>query len=160
MQETAKTLKAQNISDIAEKAAAYTVEIKELKGKIDELSSEIAKSKTADLVKKAEKIGNYNVVTARLDGMTGEELRAAGDILKDADEDIIAVLGAVTDGKITLLAVCGKNAVKNGAHAGKIVKSAAEIVGGGGGGRPDSAQAGGKNAEKLDEALESVKAKL
>lgn len=160
MQETAKTLKAQNISDIAEKAAAYTGEIKELKGKIDELSSEIAKSKTADLVKKAEKIGNYNVVTARLDGMTGEELRAAGDILKDADEDIIAVLGAVTDGKITLLAVCGKNAVKNGAHAGKIVKSAAEIVGGGGGGRPDSAQAGGKNAEKLDEALESVKAKL
>ena len=160
MHETAKNLKAQNISDIAEKAASVSGEVKELKSKIEELSAEIAKSKTKDLSEKAEKIGEFNFVSARLDGMSGDELRAAGDILKDSDENIVAILGAVTDGKVTLLAVCGKNAVKNGAHAGKIVKAAAAVVGGGGGGRPDSAQAGGKDPSKLDEALSAAKAAL
>lgn len=160
MQEAAKSLKAQNITDIADKAAAVNVEVKELKSKIEELSAEIAKSKTGDLMKNAEKVKDFTLVTARLDGMNGDELRAAGDVLKDSDENIVAVLGAVTDGKVTLLAVCGKNAVKNGAHAGKIIKSAAAIVGGGGGGRPDSAQAGGKDATKVDEALASVKGLL
>ena len=157
MQETAKNLKAQNISDIADKAAAVSGEVKELKSKIEELSAEIAKSKTSSLTDNAQQVGAYKLVTARLDGMSGDELRAAGDILKDSDENIVAVLGSVTDGKVTLLAVCGKAAVKNGAHAGKIIKETAAIVGGGGGGRPDSAQAGGKDATKLDEALANVK---
>ena len=157
MQEAAKNLKAQNISDIAEKAAAVSGEVKELKSKIEELSAEIAKSKTATLTQNAVEVGAFKLVTARLDGMSGDELRAAGDIMKDSDENIVAVLGSVTDGKVTLLAVCGKSAVKNGAHAGKIIKETAAIVGGGGGGRPDSAQAGGKDASKLDEALANVK---
>ncbi len=160
MQETAKTLKAQSVTDIADKAAAVTGEVKELKGKIEELSAEIAKSKTADLASKAEKIGEFNFVCARLDGMSADELRAAGDILKDSDENIVAVLGALTDGKVMFLAVCGKAAVKNGAHAGKIVKVAATVAGGGGGGRPDSAQAGGKDASKIDEALLEAKKAL
>lgn len=160
MQETAKTLKAQSVTDIADKAAAVTGEVKELKGKIEELSAEIAKSKTADLASKAEKIGEFNFVCARLDGMSADELRAAGDILKDSDENIVAVLGALTDGKVMFLAVCGKAAVKNGAHAGKIVKAAATVAGGGGGGRPDSAQAGGKDASKIDEALLEAKKAL
>ncbi len=157
MQEAAKNLKAQSVSDIADKAAAVSGEVKELKSKIEELSAEIAKSKTANLSDNAETIGNFKLVTSRLDGMSADEMRAAGDILKDSDENIVAVLGAVTDGKVTLLAVCGKAAVKNGAHAGKIIKETAAIVGGGGGGRPDSAQAGGKDASKLDEALANVK---
>ncbi|MBE6571044.1 MAG: alanine--tRNA ligase [Ruminococcaceae bacterium] len=157
MQEAAKNLKAQNISDIADKAAAVSGEVKELKSKIEELSAEIAKSKTSSLTDNAQQVGAYKLVTARLDGMSGDELRAAGDILKDSDENIVAVLGSVTDGKVTLLAVCGKAAVKNGAHAGKIIKETAAIVGGGGGGRPDSAQAGGKDATKLDDALANVK---
>ena len=64
------------------------------------------------------------------------------------------------DGKVLLLAVCGKNAVKNGANAGKIVKTAATICGGGGGGRPDSASAGGKDASKIFDALASVESSL
>ena len=157
MQEAAKNLKAQSISDIADKAAAVSGEMKELKSKIEELSAEIAKSKTSSLTDNAQNVGAYKLVTARLDGMSADELRAAGDILKDSDENIVAVLGCVTDGKVTLLAVCGKAAVKNGAHAGKIIKETAAIVGGGGGGRPDSAQAGGKDAAKLEEALANVK---
>ncbi len=157
MQEAAKNLKAQSISDIADKAASVSGEVKELKSKIEELSAEIAKSKTSSLTDNAQQVGEYKLVTARLDGMNTDELRAAGDILKDSDDNIVAVLGSVSDGKVTLLAVCGKAAVKNGAHAGKIIKETAAIVGGGGGGRPDSAQAGGKDASKLDEALSNVK---
>lgn len=160
MHETAKNLKAQNISDIAVKASAASAEIKELKSKIEELSAEIAKSKTSNLIKNAEKVGAFNLVTARLDGMDSDELRAAGDILKDSDSNVVAVLGAVTDGKVSLVAVCGKEAVKNGAHAGKIIKETAAVVGGGGGGRPDSAQAGGKDSSKLDAALAAVKGLL
>ncbi len=157
MQEAAKNLKAQSIADIADKAASVSGEVKELKSKIEELSAEIAKSKTSSLTDNAQQVGVYKLVTARLDGMSADELRAAGDILKDSDENIVAVLGSVTDGKVTLLSVCGKAAVKNGAHAGKIIKETAAIVGGGGGGRPDSAQAGGKDASKLEEALSNVK---
>ena len=88
--------------------------------------------------------------------MTGDELRAAGDVIKDKDENAVALLASVVDGKVLLLAVCGKNAVKNGANAGKIVKAAATICGGGGGGRPDSASAGGKDPSKVDEALANI----
>ena len=160
MQEAAKNLKAQSLTDIADKALSAATEIKELKGKIEELSCEIAKSKTASLVNSAKKVGAYNLITARLDGMSADELRAAGDILKDSDENVVAVLAAATDGKVSLLAVCGKASVKNGANAGKIIKNVATICGGGGGGRPDSAQAGGKDASKIDEALASVESLL
>ncbi len=67
-----------------------------------------------------------------------------------------SVLSAVNGDKVSLLCVCGAEAVKKGAHAGKIIKEVAKIVGGGGGGRPDSAMAGGKNPAKLEEALEAV----
>ena len=87
-------------------------------------------------------------------------MRAAGDVLKDKDENVVALLASVADGKVLLLAVCGKNAVKNGANAGKIVKTAATICGGGGGGRPDSASAGGKDPSKVEEALGSVESLL
>ncbi len=160
MQETAKNLKAQNISDISEKAKAQASEIKELKSKIDELSAEIAKSKTSDLLKNTKKVGAFDLITARLDGMSADELRAAGDFLRDSGENNVALLASLTDGRISLVAVCGKQAVKNGAHAGKIIKTAATILGGGGGGRPDSAQAGGKDASKINEALASAESSL
>ena len=89
-----------------------------------------------------------------------QELRTAGDILRDSDENTVAVLGSTDGEKVSLLCVCGKAAVKNGAHAGKIIKELAAIVGGGGGGRPDSAQAGGKKPEALGEALAKVKTLL
>jgi len=88
--------------------------------------------------------------------MTTDEMRAAGDIIKDKNDNIVALFASALDGKVLLYAFCGKEAVKNGANAGKIVKQAATITGGGGGGRPDSASAGGKDASKIDEALASV----
>ncbi len=156
MTKTAQALKAQNVSALADKAQATASEIKELKSKIEELNSQIASSKTANLLDGARKVGEYDVITARLDGMSTDELKAAGDILKDKNDNVVALLASVTDGRVSFVAVCGKNAVKCGAHAGKIVKEAATVAGGGGGGRPDMAQAGGKDASRVDEALETV----
>ena len=120
----------------------------------------IAGMKTANLADSAEKVGAFELITARLDGMTADELRAAGDIIKDKNENAVALFASELDGKVILYATCGKAAVKNGANAGKIVKAAAMICGGGGGGRPDSASAGGKDPSKIAEALESAKKSL
>ena len=156
LEDTAKALKTGNVNDVASKAVQAENEIKELKAKLDAMNSQLAAMKTQNLTEGAKKVGEYNVITARLDGMTGDELRAAGDVIKDKDENAVALLASVVDGKVLLLAVCGKNAVKNGANAGKIVKAAATICGGGGGGRPDSASAGGKDPSKVDEALANI----
>ncbi len=156
LEDTAKALKTGNVNDVAVKALQAENEIKELKAKLDAMNSQLAAIKTQNLTDCAKKVGEFNVITARLDGMTGDELRAAGDVIKDKDENAVALLASVVDGKVLLLAVCGKNAVKNGANAGKIVKAAATICGGGGGGRPDSASAGGKDPSKVDEALNNI----
>ena len=76
---------------------------------------------------------------------------------KASNESITIVIATVNDGKVSFAAGCGKQAVKLGAHAGKIVKAAAQIAGGNGGGKPDIAMAGGKNADKIDDALAAVK---
>ena len=83
-------------------------------------------------------------------------MRKLGDFLRDKDASIVAVLGTVNGEKVTLLAVCGKNAVASGIKAGDIIRNIAPIVGGKGGGKPDSAMGGGTNALKLDDALAAV----
>ena len=79
-----------------------------------------------------------------------------GDFLRDKDAAVVAVLSAVKDGKITFLAICGKDAVARGVKAGDIIKAIAPICGGSGGGKPDSAMGGGKDILKLDDALAAV----
>ena len=160
IENTAKALKIQNANEIAQKAEAAMVEIKELKSKIEAMNSEIASMKTGSLESAAKTIGEFKVVLARLDGMGQNELRAAGDILRDKFPNIVAVLASAVDGKVALVAVCGKDAVKNGANAGKLIKIAATTCGGGGGGRPDSAMAGGKDASKIEEAFAAVEKEL
>ena len=79
-----------------------------------------------------------------------------GDFLKDKDPDVVAVLSNVEGEKITLLAVCGKNAVAKGVKAGALIKAISAVCGGSGGGKPDSAMGGGKDVLKLDDALAAV----
>ena len=124
------------------------------------MNTEIAAMKTGSLEANAKEIGAFKVILAELDGMGQNELRAAGDVLRDKYANVVALLASATEGKVALVAVCGKDAVKAGANAGKIVKTAATICGGGGGGRPDSAMAGGKDASKIAEAFAAVEAEL
>ena len=79
-----------------------------------------------------------------------------GDFLRDKESSVVAVLASVNDGKITFLAVCGKEAVARGIKAGDLVKNVCAICGGKGGGKPDSAMGGGSDLLKLDNALASV----
>ena len=156
MNETAANLKAQNSADIAKRALAVTNELKETKQALEKLESKLAGSKINDIIASAVLIGNVKVATARLDGTDANELRKMTDTVKAENDDTVIVLGAANGEKITFCAACGKNAIANGAHAGNLVREIAKICGGNGGGKPDSAMAGGKDASKIDEALNSV----
>ena len=104
----------------------------------------------------AKDVNGLKVVTASRENTDANDLRKLGDFLRDKNPNTVAALGAVNGEKVTLLAVCGKNAVARGIKAGDIIKNIAPIVGGKGGGKPDSAMGGGTNALKLDDALAAV----
>ena len=131
-------------------------ELRAMTKKIDKLNSRVASMQMVDLLNVSRDVKGVNVVATQLEDATAEVLRTMGDSIKEKAPNMVAVLSAVNDGKVSLLCVCGAEAVKKGAHAGKIIKEVAKMVGGGGGGRPDSATAGGKQPEKLEEALEAV----
>ena len=96
------------------------------------------------------------MLTATLPNADAAKLRQMGDMLRDKQPNVVAVLSAVNDGKITFLAVCGKEAVSKGVKAGDIIKNVTAICGGKGGGKPDSAMGGGNDLLKLDDALAKV----
>jgi alanyl-tRNA synthetase len=87
-------------------------------------------------------------------------VRTLCDDIKSRYADMIAVVSSLVDGKLTLVCVCGKDALANGIKAPAVLKALSAIVGGGGGGRPDSATAGAKKPEKLDEALAALPAMI
>jgi len=100
----------------------------------------------------------------KLTDVAMNDLRTLGDGLKDKTEGGVVVLASVADGKVNLMVTCGDAAMAKGAHAGNIIKEIAGCVGGGGGGRPNMAQAGGKDPSGVDAAInkatEVVKAQL
>ena len=151
MNETAANLKAQNSADIAKRATAVMNELKETKQALEKAEAKLAGSKIGDILSSAAVIGNIKVASARLDGTDANELRKMTDTVKAENEDTVIVLAAVNGEKLTFCA-----AIANGAHAGNLVREIAKICGGNGGGKPDSAMAGGKDASKVDEALNTV----
>ena len=151
--DTAEALKAQNVLDIAKRAHAVQEEIKEMHRELDALNQKLASSKLDEVFANAVTVGSCRLATARFDGMQQDVARSLADDIKANHEDTVAVL-AVTEGtRISFIAVAGKSAVASGAHAGKLVGAVAAVTGGKGGGRPDNAMAGGKEADKIDEAL-------
>jgi alanyl-tRNA synthetase len=126
-----------------------------LERQLQELESKLARSKADDLVAGARQVNGVAVVTGRIDGLDPDGLRAVADRLRDRLGSGIVVVGSVVDSKVNLVAAVTKDLTKR-YQAGKLVQEVARAVGGGGGGRPDLAQAGGKEPAKLDAALESV----
>ena len=96
-------------------------------------------------------------MTATVSETDANKLRQMGDMLRDKDASVAGVLATVNGEKVTLLAVCGKEAVAKGIKAGDIIKAIAPIVGGKGGGKPDSAMGGGTEVGKIGEALSAVR---
>ncbi len=143
-------------NDLVQRADQVVEEVRSLTRNVDSLNGKIAEMKLSELLGAAQDVNGVSVIAAKLDD-TPEVMRSIGDILKERNANGVAVLATVTgESKIQLLCVAGKDAIKAGAHAGKIIKEVAKLCGGGGGGRPDSASAGGKKPEKLDEALQAV----
>ena len=158
--EAASELKVQNVSDIVKKAAALQNELHNAKKEIDILNSKLASTKLDGILSSAKQIGAVKLISARLDDMQIDAARALADDIKAKYADTVTVLAVLSDGKLNFIAVAGKDAIAAGAHAGKLVGAVASICGGKGGGRPDSAMAGGKDSDKVDEALLSAEATL
>jgi alanyl-tRNA synthetase len=158
--EAASELKVQNVSDIVKKAAALQNELHNAKKEIDILNSKLASTKLDGILSSAKQVGAVKLISARLDDMQIDAARALADDIKAKYADTVAVLAVLSDGKLNFIAVAGKDAIAAGAHAGKLVGAVASVCGGKGGGRPDSAMAGGKDSDKVDEALLSAEATL
>ena len=136
---------------------------KELKAAARASGSDIM-AEAKELLKKCEKVGETSIIIARLPGAQIEQAREAVDMLKKKAKSAAIVLGFGDGDKATLLAGMTDDVIKKGLKAGDIVKETAHIIGGGGGGRPQMAQAGGKNPKKINDALkkaaELIKEKL
>ena len=131
-------------------------EIRELHKTLEQFRKDAALGEARQFLLSAKEMNGLKVLTANQDGLNADELRQRGDFLRDREPAVVAVLSTVNDGKITMLAVCGPEAVKRGVKAGELIKRVCAICGGRGGGRPDSAMGGGSDLLKLDDALASV----
>ena len=143
-------------AELAAKLESQVEEIKTLKKSIESFKARETAGEADRFLFGARNVGGYHVVTAAVADADAGKLRQMGDTLRDKDPKVVAVLSAVNDGKITFLAVCGKEAVAAGVRAGDLVKLVCTTCGGSGGGKPDSAMGGGKDANKIDDALAQV----
>jgi len=140
---------SQNINELVERLKAYEREI-------ESMSQQAINAQLDDIYQKRMDLHGITVVHSRVKAREMDDLRKMSDALRQRINSGIIVLGSVAGEKVNFVASVSEDLVKKGYHAGKIVKQVASIAGGGGGGRNDFAQAGGKNPDKLDEALNSV----
>lgn len=143
------------VNDAPRRAEALVSEYRKMEKETENLKSKLALGAAAAIADKAKDIRGVNVATATMD-LDAEGLRNLGDTLRDKLGKSVVVLASAKDGKVVFVAMASKDAVEQGAHSGKIIKEVAKIAGGGGGGKPETAQAGGKDAGKIEEALGSV----
>ncbi len=153
--ETAEHLKT-TPKDLLNRADSLIAEVKELKQGMDRLKDKLFSGEIERTLFGAKTVKGLKVITVIRNDMDANDLRKMGDFLKDKAGDVVALLAAVQDGKITLNAVCGKDAVAAGIKAGDIIKTLAPICGGRGGGKPDSAMGGGTDVMKLDDMMAAL----
>lgn len=150
-----KTLKAATSADMLVKIAALTDDLKNVKKELEGASAKLASAKAASMLAAATDVMGIKVASMQTE-LSVSTARLLGDNLKARYPDMIAVIASDFGGKLTLLCICGKNAVEKGIKAPDVLAGLSEYVGGGGGGRPDSATAGAKNPEKLSEAFAAL----
>ncbi|MBQ6465914.1 MAG: alanine--tRNA ligase [Oscillospiraceae bacterium] len=143
-------------ADLAARVEQQAAELREARRVIEQYKARESAGGADDMLKKAKELGGLHIVTCSQDGCDAAKLRQIGDVLRDKDNAVVAVIAAVNGDKITFQCVCGKDAVAKGVRAGDIIKNVTAIAGGRGGGKPDSAMGGGNDVSKLKEALESV----
>jgi len=155
LNEVASALKS-NPQDSVKKVESMAAQLKEAEKEIEKLRSKLVTSSIDDVLAKAVEVKGIKVVTARFDQLDMEGLRNTGDTLKNKLGSGVVALATSYGGKVNFVVTATKDVVEKGIHSGNIIREVAKIAGGGGGGRPDMAQAGGKDVSKIDEALSHV----
>ena len=159
LNEAAKVVKT-TPAKLVERLNHLTAEVKELQSENESLKSKAAKDALGDVMDKVREINGVKVLASSVVGVDMNGLRELGDSLKEKLGEGVILLASSNEGKVNLIAMATEEAMKKGAHAGNLIKAAASKVGGGGGGRPNMAQAGGKNPAGINDAIETVYAEL
>lgn len=145
-----------NVNDVPKRVEGLFQQLKELGRENESLQSKLSVIEAGELTSQVVSVGQTQLLAARVQAGSMDALRTLADELKAKLPDAVLVLGAPSEDKVNFVVVVPKEEVARGLHAGKLVKEVAAVCGGGGGGRPDMAQAGGKDAGKLDEALKKA----
>ena len=156
LHEAARLLKTVPAS-VLEKISALQAELKNVQSENEALKSRLAKDALGDVMDQVCEIEGVKLLPAKLEGVDMNGLRELGDQLREKLGEGVVLLASVNEGKVNLMAAATDGAMKRGAHAGNLIKGIAALVGGGGGGRPNMAQAGGKNPAGVEAALEQAK---
>ncbi|SDD00878.1 alanyl-tRNA synthetase [Paenibacillus sp. UNCCL117] len=149
-----------NIQDVPKRVEGLFTQLKELSRENESLKAKLSSVEAGSLTDQVKSVGGVTLLAAEVSTGDMETLRTIVDQMKQKLGSAVIVLGAAAEGKVNLVAAVTADLVGQGYHAGKLIKEVAAACGGSGGGRPDMAQAGGKDASKLTEALGSVEALL
>ncbi len=155
LKEAAKAAKT-DVNGLAKKIASLQEEIKALQGENEKLKARLAKDAVGDVDSRVQEFSGVKLLAMDVQDVDMNGLRGLGDQMKEKIGQGVVVLASATDGKVTLLAMATEEAIGKGAHAGNMIKEIASCVGGGGGGRPNMAQAGGKNPAGIPDALKKA----
>ena len=156
LNEVAALVKAPQTKEVPTKVSQLLMELKEVQKENESLQAKLANEQAGEVFKEIQDVSGVSVVTAQVEVKDMNGLRQLADQWKQNNISDVLVLGSVQDGKVSLLAAVSEETIKKGLKAGDLIKEIAPLVGGGGGGRPDMAQAGGKNPAGLADALASV----
>lgn len=154
--EAAAVLKLANTNELVSRCEQVMQEIKTKSTELDALTQKMADSKISGLFENIQSAGPVNYITALLSGTKTDALKVVGDKIKEQAPNAVALIVGTFEGKANMLCVCGKEAINNGAHAGKIVSKAAAVTGGKGGGKADTAMAGVGDNHKIDESFDAL----
>ena len=142
---------------LADKLGSLLAENKALASELESLKAKAAQDAMGDVMNQVVEVKGVKLLATKVEGVDMNGLRDLGDQLKDKLGEGVVVIASANDGKVNLMATATKGALDAGAHAGNLIKAIASLVGGGGGGRPNMAQAGGKNPAGIDDAIAKAK---
>jgi alanyl-tRNA synthetase len=160
VRDLSKQFKAQP-EEVPQRIENLQSELKQTQKQLAAVKQELALAKSDQLLTQAESVGDFQILVTQVEEMDAKALQTAAERLQQKLGDAAVVLGSVPEeGKVSLVAAFSPTVNEKGLQAGKFIGSIAKICGGGGGGRPNLAQAGGKDASKLPEALETAQTQL
>ena len=143
-------------ADLSSKISSMQAEIKALRAELESMKAKAAKEAVGDVLSSVKEVAGIKLLATSVPGVDMNGLRDLADSLCDKIGGGVVVLASEADGKVNLVAKASDDAMKSGAHAGNLIKAIAGLVGGGGGGRPNMAQAGGKNPQGISDAIAEV----